>query len=303
MTTFTEMFTGREDRERVLTEILRQGSAAPGTTTLIAHVDRVTQAVLAVRSMPTPDPIIDGGSHFAEVPILRLSAELRTIAQELAPQPIWTGNGWSAPTSELLTVVCRDGEAAITPVESQFFLGWRYSNHLTSALDGDVYVVTPQGWASLFGEWSGDLPALPTSAPPLACARSVKDAERILADASSALLDPDPGECLLCYVHRMLLEFGCDGQLRFAAHYRDARAPRAIGLERRMGRVGGYCDCEVFMNGFELRAEYWVFEVAPGQDEDVYDGEPTWPDPLPPCTGVRAGSAQPCSLWWRRFRR
>lgn len=186
-------FTGREDRERVLTEILRQGSAAPGTTTLIAHVDRVTQAVLAVRSMPTPDPIIDGRSHFAEAPILRLSAELRTMAQELAPQPTWTGKGWSAPTSELLTVVCRDGEAAITPVESQFFLGWRSSNHLTSALDGDVYVVTPQGWASLFGEWSGDLPALPTSAPPLACAAAVEDAERILADASSALLDPDRG--------------------------------------------------------------------------------------------------------------
>jgi len=301
MTTFTETFTGREDREQVLTQILSQGSAVPGTT-LIAHVDRVTHTVLAVRSMSTPDPVIDGRSHFAEAPILRLSDQLCAVARDLAPRPTWTGRGWSAPASELLTVVCREGDAAISPVESQFFLGWRYSNHLTAALDGDVYVVTPQGWASLIGEWSGDQPALVASEPPLAGDPAVQDAERILAAASCGLLAPDPRECLLCYVHRMVQEFGCDGRLRFAVHYRDARAPRATGLERRLGRAGGYCDCEVFLNGFDLRPRYWVPEVAPEQDDDGDYDELTWPDPLPPCAGVRAGSVQPCSLWWRRSR-
>jgi len=151
---------------------------------------------------------------------------------------------------------------------------------------------------------------LPTLAP------EVQDAERVLADASLALLGPEPGECLLCYVHRMLVEFGCDCRLRFAAHYRDVRAPRATGLERRLGNTGGFCDCEIFLNGYDLRSEYWVPDIALRQSaldqyelyQDELDGEElaeeeqTWPMPLPHCAGVRAGSTQPCSLWYRRWR-
>ena len=229
MTTFTETFTGREDRERVLTEILRQGPAVPGTT-LIAHVDRTTVAVLSVRAVPTPDPVIDAEARFADGPIHRLSDVLRGVAEESAPERTWTGHGWSAMTGELITVVCREGEAAVTPVESQFFWGWRYSNHNTVAHHGDVYVVTPQGWASLSGEWSGALPALPVRATSLVIAPEVQDAERTLADVSSTLLTPG-GECLLCYAYRMVLEFGCNGRLRFTLHYRDVRAPRGTGLE------------------------------------------------------------------------
>lgn len=67
MTTFKETFTGREDRERVLTEILRQGQPVPGAT-MIAYVDRATLAVLDVRCLPTPDPIIDSEQYFADGP-------------------------------------------------------------------------------------------------------------------------------------------------------------------------------------------------------------------------------------------
>jgi len=178
--------------------------------------------------------------------------------------------------------------------------------------------------------------ALPASSGPPALAPEVRDAERALADASLALLGPEPGECLLCYVHRMLVEFGCDCRLRFAAHYRDVRAPRATGLERRLGNSGGFCDCEIFLNGYDLHPEYWVPDIAlrqgaldqyeryryeryqdePDQDEPDQDeldqdeldqDEPdeegqTWPDPLPGCNRVRAGSTQPCSLWCRRWR-
>ncbi len=146
-----------------------------------------------------------------------------------------------------------------------------------------------------------------------------EDRASVLADASLALPGPEPLECLICYVHRMLLEFGCDCRLRFAAHYRDVRAPRATSLERRLGRMGGFCDCEIFFNSFELRPRYWVPDLAAALDEfeddredeleqdekdefgedDEDEQERTWPKPLPACRGVRAGSTQPCALWWR----
>lgn len=306
MTTFTETFTGHADRERVLTDILRQSPAVPGTT-LIAHVDRATLAVLAVRAVPTPDPVFDQ-SCFACKPIQQLSDLLRAVAQDSAPARTWTGHGWGDITGELITVVCREGEAAVTEVEMQFFWGWRYSNHHTAAFDGDVYVVTPQGWASLLGEWSGPLPALPASAAtadtiPADTVPAVQDAERILADASFALLDPNPGECLHCYVHRMVVEFGCDNQLRFAVHYRDVRAPRATGLERRFGRAGAYCDCEIFLNGYDVQPGRWVPEVASESGGISWIEEQPGPTPQLGCRGVRAGSTQPCSLWGRRLRR
>jgi len=93
-------------------------------------------------------------------------------------------------------------------------------------------------------------------------APEVQEAERVLADASVALLGPEQGECLLCYVHRMLVAFGCDGRLRFSGHFRDVRAPRATALERRLGRTGGYCDCEIFLNGYDLREVYWVPDAS-----------------------------------------
>ena len=303
MTTFAPTFTGNRDRARVLTEILREGPAVSGVT-LIALIDRTTHEVLSVRSMPTPEAVLDADGYFDGVRRSRLSGILHDVAKDLAPDRRWTGERWSAMTSELITVVCRGGEAEITPTEVQFYWGWRYSNHLTEALDGDVYVVTPQGWANLLPEFSGSAPALPAAAHALDTQPEVQEAERVLADASLALLGPEPRECLVCYVHRMLVEFGCDCRLRFAAHYRDVRAPRATGLERRLGRMGGYCDCEILFNGYELRPQYWVPEAAAvrdelDEDEDDDQEERTWPKPLHACRGVRAGSTQPCVLWCR----
>lgn len=306
MKPFTKTFTNREDRERVLTEILSQGPAVPGTT-LIAYVDRATLAVLVVRSLPTPDPVVDDESAFSNEAILRLSGALCTVAQDTVPRRTRRGNRWGPIVGELVTVVCREGDAAITPAEVQYFWGWRYSNHGTAALDGDVYVVTPQGWTALVGEWSGARPVLAVNADGLgdvAGAKTtpeVQEAERILADASVILLDPDSGECLLCYVHRMLMEYGCNCRLRFAGHYRDVRAPRATALERRLGQSGGHCDCEVFLNSYELRLEYWLpMVIKEREDEDQDPEDATGPSPLPMCRGVRGGSTQPCSLWLRR---
>lgn len=307
MTTFTDLFTGVDDRSAVLTEILRRGNPAPGTT-LIAHVDRASHAVLDVRSVPTPLPVIDASATFSSGTIARLSDLLRQVARELAPQRSWAGSGWSPVTGELVTVVCREGAPVVGPVEAQFYYGWRNSNHLTAALDGDVYVVTPRGWAGLFGAWAGPVPALPAAEVDEDGAAAVRAAELVVEAASLSLLEPEAGECLLCYVHRMISAFGCDTHLRFATLYRDVRAPRATGLERRLGRVGGFCDCEIFLNGYELRpAAGWL---DPAWSGDAWDADEVEADAgasgaraeMPACLGVRTGSTQPCDLWWRLAR-
>lgn len=151
-------------------------------------------------------------------------------------------------------------------------------------------------------EPTSTLSAMTTTPRPNAADVAVRAAEEVLAQAATSLIGPAAGECLLCYVHRMLSEFGCDMSLRFALHYRDVRAPRATALARRLGSGGGYCDCEVFLNAFDLRPEYWTPEVIHNKGDYEEIEEPTWPNPLPACLGVRAGSTQSCGLWWRRGR-
>jgi len=108
---------------------------------------------------------------------------------------------------------------------------------------------------------------------------------------SAALTDPRQGECLLCYLARLVNEFGCNGALRWAGHYRDRRAPLATALERRLGAVGGFCDCEVFLNGFMLAPHLCRYD--PKSDELVGPEEP------PSCSGARVNSTQPCGNWTR----
>jgi hypothetical protein len=119
--------------------------------------------------------------------------------------------------------------------------------------------------------------------------------ERELRHLSVLITQPKPGECLHCYVYRML-EFGCTG-LRWAKRYRDLREPRATALDRRLMSKGAGCDCEIFMNGWSLRREYKVYDP----EGEEYES----PEELPECKGVRAGSVQPCDLctvqsrrWW-----
>jgi hypothetical protein len=98
---------------------------------------------------------------------------------------------------------------------------------------------------------------------------------------------PLPGdrECLLCYVYRML-ESGCDGTLRWALWWRDVRAPRLRGLVGALQARGGFCDCEIFFNGWE-----------PAKAVDPTSGLALYPEDLSGCSGVRSGSGQPCPIW------
>lgn len=122
-----------------------------------------------------------------------------------------------------------------------------------------------------------------------------------MRSAATRLTTPDDGECLLCFVRRQIEEFGCDTTLRFARHYRDLVAPRATALERRLGQKGGYCDCEIFLNGYRLVDELWTPEREIQRDGYVEIAEPEPPKAMPPCRRVRRLSTQPCG-WWTRLR-
>jgi hypothetical protein len=120
-----------------------------------------------------------------------------------------------------------------------------------------------------------------------------QEAEALLRAASSLLTDPREGECLLCFVARMLDDFGCDTTLRWSLRFRDARAPRATALAARLGDVGGFCDCEIFLNG------YRVAEALGDVDES---GDRIGLAAPPDCAGARRGSTRPCGAWERRRR-
>ena len=125
----------------------------------------------------------------------------------------------------------------------------------------------------------------------------VSQTESHLRLVSTVLTDPDGDECLLCYVWRML-DFGCTG-LRWATYYRDLRAPRATALERRLCQKGGFCDCEIFLNAYELSPQYMVGGEEYVENGATYIDNANYPDPMPRCRGVRRGSTQGCALWVR----
>ncbi|MBD8870590.1 DUF2695 domain-containing protein [Nocardioides donggukensis] len=122
------------------------------------------------------------------------------------------------------------------------------------------------------------------------------EAERIVRVSEDVLTRPADGECLACFVARMLEEFGCDTTLRFARRYRDVMVPRATALERRLGRMGGFCDCEIFLNGLVRVRPSGDPSDLPGLDPSPVSAE----SGRPGCAGVRRGSARACARWARR---
>jgi hypothetical protein len=100
--------------------------------------------------------------------------------------------------------------------------------------------------------------------------------EAEIAWLSQHLTEPGEHECLRCFVLRMINEFGCDGTQRWAARWRDVRAPKIRGLLRRLERMGGFCDCEVLFN--------------------VYPHYPEVARPLPCAGQPEPGSTSPCDL-------
>lgn len=88
------------------------------------------------------------------------SARLHEVAVGLMSEHESMTAGRGPRTHLLVTVVCREGRVIDTMAEHRWFRAWRYSNHLTSALEGDIYVVTPHGWTGVMDQRAGHLPRL-----------------------------------------------------------------------------------------------------------------------------------------------
>ncbi|MCW2819078.1 MAG: hypothetical protein JWR42_1865 [Marmoricola sp.] len=112
------------------------------------------------------------------------------------------------------------------------------------------------------------------------------------ADAP-VVLDPQEGECVLCFVRRAVAELGCDDTLRWATRFQDVRVPGAIALVPRLRAVGP-CDCTVLERGYRL--------VRECLERDVHTDELMLPAVWPTCSGVRRTSARACRNWERRPR-
>lgn len=78
----------------------------------------------------------------------------------------------------------------------------------------------------------------------------VQSLERELVALAEELTAPDTGECLACYLERMLGQHGCTHDHRFTRRWTQARRRGSPeGLVRWAQSRGGLCcDCEVVVN-------------------------------------------------------
>jgi hypothetical protein len=76
------------------------------------------------------------------------------------------------------------------------------------------------------------------------------EAERFLASLAPAAGEPEPHECLRCFVRRAVSRHGCDGRLRFVRRWLQANPTAPPNLIDELEDQAGYCDCEVVLNVF-----------------------------------------------------
>ena len=68
------------------------------------------------------------------------------------------------------------------------------------------------------------------------------EAEQYLRSLAAESATPHAGECLRCYVRRMVSRRGCDNGMRWVRRWQGATARAHPGLIRQLERQGGYCD-------------------------------------------------------------
>lgn len=139
--------------QRMLTEVLRRVQAEPDDVLVAVLRTGGDQEVLdatRVHRGPSPDQY-------------DASQLLRRHAEDLVRDRAWSGERWAPPERVLMTVVCRRGR--VVPMAGEYFwLGaWLYSNHLTAAYNGDVYLVTEHGWTGCMDKRAGFEPRLSTA--------------------------------------------------------------------------------------------------------------------------------------------
>ncbi|AKU15023.1 hypothetical protein VV02_02705 [Luteipulveratus mongoliensis] len=146
-----------EDAATVIESILQKAKPSYGDV-VVARVDADSQDVVGThiieQKVPFPTewsvPGIDSS----------VSEAFCEAAHELAPPHVWSKTRGGGLTAVFITVVCREGRAIDSRDEWTCIRDWRYSNHLRDGFDGDVYVVTPHGWAGLMDRRAGHHPRL-----------------------------------------------------------------------------------------------------------------------------------------------
>lgn len=88
-------------------------------------------------------------------------------------------------------------------------------------------------------------------------------AEQHVRAVSEQLTRPARPECLLCYLNRLVQEFGCDGTLRWSKRWADSQPGGKRFSPKRLERGGGFCDCEVIMNVFRAEIPALIDVSAP----------------------------------------
>lgn len=94
---------------------------------------------------------------------------------------------------------------------------------------------------------------MPTRPNPNAPSTQPRGADLAAYDAPSAeLTKVDDGECLYCYLIRMLDAFGCrNGDHQFTKHWIDSQQRKHGWVLKWVKKNGGCCcDCEVILNTF-----------------------------------------------------
>nr|BAH90593.1 hypothetical protein [uncultured bacterium] len=327
-----------ESRQKVLVDVLQSTRPRPGQT-LIARISHHADRIEGLRVIPTPDAHLAPSESFPDDDVRHLSQLLRAVARDLIRQPDaeqespwwhddeeydpWARrsapisphvDGWPPVTSDLVTVVCREGDAKVTPAEILFYWAWRYSEALTGHLQAEVYAVTPHGWAGLAEGACGSYPALvretdlaPDDGLPPGIHNPDPSSAPLPVDAlptalAGVLPEAQSQECINCYVHRMLGRFTCAGDFRIALHYRDTRAPGAKALENRLRNAGATCDCEIISAAWKRERPRRYEPEHPAGIWRVVDRAGPLTLPWPGCKQGGSRSSQPCVLWRRRKR-
>ena len=143
-----------DDPATVLQSVLNKAQADSGDV-VVARVDVESQEVVGVHRLPRTAPFPETWSTSGGPP--HLSDALRSAAEALAPERVWNEKR-GGYTSVFITVLCRQGRAIDSRDEWLCLRDWRHANHFRDGFDGDVYVVTPHGWAGVMDHRAGHVP-------------------------------------------------------------------------------------------------------------------------------------------------
>jgi hypothetical protein len=136
------------DPDRLIEQIAARHRLEEGTALLAVVADpSTTQNLTHVEPLPVDARI----AHYEDVRKL-----LRETMQRM-PLP-----GFAGPDTRhlVVTVLVRPGLTVMGRHESQWLLGWRYSNHLKGAFDGELFLVTEHGWLHFQTDWGDHEPRM-----------------------------------------------------------------------------------------------------------------------------------------------